>query len=461
VILVPRGSINLLPEVDECGTNCVITCEMRSRFGFLLPAATGWFLCISLCVLQGCISVDRVGTRKFATQEAAVAQFRAHEQAYLQLAEEWLRSGQQEFCRFGSDDYKWNEYWIRSAGSAREVMHWDGKEHVKQPASSFDEAARLAGVGPAIVRYWMQQTSSLSVDCISRREVTLKSQKSDYVEIGFFPVTRPYGFRFAPENDLVSHEALALWVARTTQQPFHRLVSLGGPWFYFEGYWRSPLLPLSQVSGAVRDHEGMPAVGVRVDLARARDDGQMDWPNETRTDSDGRFRFPELTAGNYLLGINLRESPSADVPYPRTYYPGIGDRQQATALDVQEMSNLVVRPLSLPSRLAERRVAVQVVWPDGSPALDARVCRQTSEDALCMPMDQVGDQPGVYGFAGVAGVEYKVSASVQHGIGLLFVVFSQTPSYADPIQIPLADSTTPVRLTLNCEGYPDGRHTCR
>jgi hypothetical protein len=435
---------------------------MRSRFGFSLPATAGWvILCTLLCALQGCISIDSVGRRKFATQEAAVAQFRAHEQAYRQMAEEWLRGSQQEFCRFGSDDYKWNEYWIRSTWSAREVMHWDGKEHVKQPASSFDEAAALAGVSPAIVRYWMQKTSSLSVDCISRKEVTLKSQKSEYVEIGFFPVTRSYGFRYAPENDLVSHEALALWATRTTQKPFHRFVSLGGPWFYFEGYWSGRVLPLSQVSGALRDHQGMPAAGVRVDLAKVRDDGQMDWPNETRTDSDGRFHFPELTAGSYLLGINLREDPSADVPYPRMYYPGIGNLQQATVLDVQELSSLVVRPLSLPSRLAERNIAVQVLWPDGSPALDARVCRQTNEDAFCMPMDHAGDQPGVYGFAGVSGVEYKVSASVQHGIGLLFIVFSQTPSYAEPVQIPLTDSSTPVRMTLNCEGYPDGHHACR
>lgn len=69
------------------------------------------------------------------------------------MAEEWLRSGQREFCRFGPDDYEWNDYWIRSVGLGWEVMHWDGKEYINQPASSFDEAARLAGLRPAPVRY--------------------------------------------------------------------------------------------------------------------------------------------------------------------------------------------------------------------------------------------------------------------------------------------------------------------
>jgi len=105
---------------------------MRARSGFSLPAtARRIVLCTSLCVLQGCISGDPVGRRKFATQEAAVAQLRAHEQAYRQMAEEWLRDGEHEFCRFGSD-YNWNDYRISSTPTGREVMHWDGKEYVTQ-----------------------------------------------------------------------------------------------------------------------------------------------------------------------------------------------------------------------------------------------------------------------------------------------------------------------------------------
>jgi hypothetical protein len=404
--------------------------------------------------------VDFMGRRKFATQEAAVAQFRAHQEQYRQMAEQWLRDSDQEFCRFGANDYKWNDYWIRSTWSGREVMHWDGHEYVKQQASSFDEAATLAGVSPASVRYWMQKTSSLSVDCISRKEVTLASRKSEYVELGFFPVRRLYGFRYAPESDSVSHEALVLWASRTSPKPFHRLVSLGGPWFYFEGYWSGRLLPLSQVSGALRDHQGLPAAGIRMELAKLRNGGQMDWPDDTQTDPEGRFHFSELTAGTYLLGINLREDPSVGVPYPRTYYPGVRDRQQATLVDVQEMSSLVMRPLSLPSRLVGRNITVQVVWPDGRPAINADVCLRTSEDAFCMPMELIDNQRGVYSFAGVEEVEYKAFATVHYESGFLFIVFSRTPSYAEPVQIPLWASSAPARMTLNCEGYPDGPHSC-
>jgi hypothetical protein len=218
-------------------------------------------------------------------------------------------------------------------------------------------------------------------------------------------------------------------------------------------------LPLSQVSGTLQDQMGLPAAGFRIELAGASDKAQM--YRQTQTDSGGRFDLSDVTAGKYVLGVNLQQPPSVEVPYPRTYYPGVQDREQATVVDVPEMSSLVLQPLPLPPRLQEGKIAVQVSWSDGRPATDARVCRETSGDAYCMPMDQVADQPGVYGFVGVEGVEYRISAAVWRGFELPFIVFSETPSYAKPVEVSLADSSIPVRMTLNCEGYPDGRHTCR
>jgi hypothetical protein len=395
----------------------------------------GWMtFCALLSASQGCISVHFEGRRKFATQEAAIAQFHAHEQEYRQIAEEWLGGSHEEFCRFGSDDYKWNNYWISSTWFAWEVMHWDGHEHVKQPASSFDEAATLAGVSPATVRYWMRKISSLSVDCISRRGVAVATQKSEYIELEFYPAIHPYGFRYAPGNDSVSHNVLALWATRVSQKPFQRLVSLGGPWFYFEGYRNGGPLPLSQVSGTLRDHQGLPAFGIRVDLVKLRDNGRIDWPSDTRTDSDGRFHFSGLTAGKYLLGINLREDPSAEVPYRRTYFPGTGNRQQATILEVQEMASLVVKPFRLPSQLARRRVTVQVTWPDGRPDVDARLCRRASEDAFCTPLAPVANQAGMYSFVGFEDVEYRVRATTHHEIVLFLSTFGKQILVPNPFR---------------------------
>src|SRR5579862_9955505 len=136
-------------------------------------SAARWItLCALLTTLHGCriVIVDRAS---YVGRQTAVPELRAHESEYRQIAGEWLRAGHQEFCRFGPDSYRWNEYWVRPTWLGWEVMPWNGLETGKRPASSFDEAAVLAGVAPATVRYWMQKVSGLSVDCISRNEVIL------------------------------------------------------------------------------------------------------------------------------------------------------------------------------------------------------------------------------------------------------------------------------------------------
>jgi hypothetical protein len=111
-------------------------------------------------------------------------------------------------------------------------MHWDGEDYVTESASNFNGAATLAGSSPAVVSYWMRTLSELRVGCISRKDVTLPTGRSRYIELRFFPT---YGFRFVFENDAGSLRTLEQLAAQPAD-PFHKIVALGGPWFYFEGY---------------------------------------------------------------------------------------------------------------------------------------------------------------------------------------------------------------------------------
>jgi hypothetical protein len=200
----------------------------------LRPHDGGWALVlVVLCLTGGCTSGHNGEKRRFGTAEAAISQLREHEPEFRELAEEWLRDGQAEFCHFDADNYEWNDYRVRVTDSGREIIHFDGQEWVSQFTASFDDAARLAGATPGSIRHWLAESSKLAVDCVSLKDVELPAGRLRYVELEFFPVRHPYGFRFAPDDGM--RRELAAAAAKSPQTSGQEFVALGGPWFYFEG----------------------------------------------------------------------------------------------------------------------------------------------------------------------------------------------------------------------------------
>jgi hypothetical protein len=160
-----------------------------------------FWVCVHLLVISGCNR--RARERLFPTEQAAVDYFRAHQNAYRSLAEDWLASGDHGLYWFGWSDlhqetYTWNDYRVNPKSQWWEVTHWDGREYAVQRAESFEETAKLSGTSAEEVSRWHSGLQSLGVDMIARVRRTESGVPFSYIEIGYFPYLDPYGFRFVP-----------------------------------------------------------------------------------------------------------------------------------------------------------------------------------------------------------------------------------------------------------------------
>jgi hypothetical protein len=83
-------------------------------------------------------------------------------------------------------------------------------------------------------------------------------------------------------------------------------------------------------------------------------------------DDDNRFRLWPLPPGDYYVGININSSPSADSPFPPTYYPGVTNQSDAAVIHIAEGE---VREIEMPIREVARPRPVHfiAIGLDGKP----------------------------------------------------------------------------------------------
>ncbi|HEU4712139.1 MAG TPA: carboxypeptidase regulatory-like domain-containing protein [Pyrinomonadaceae bacterium] len=195
------------------------------------------------------------------------------------------------------------------------------------------------------------------------------------------------------------------------------------------------------VSGKVVQANGDPAKEVQVNLALGEDEEKY-W--YTWTDKDGRYEFPRVQPGSYLLGFNLSWAPDKDDPYPKTYYPGVKTRSEAALITVGEGEKLKGYDLTLPPRLADRELKVTVVWPDGSPAVNVGVGYEINSE-MSTPGERVEtNEKGTVVLRLFDNHRYIIHTTAERN-GKHF--------YAKPIDVLVDKNLKPVKFVLNKEGY--------
>jgi len=145
------------------------------------------------------------------------------------------------------------------------------------------------------------------------------------------------------------------------------------------GYVSLSMGSAGALSGTVVDKRGKPVAGLELDIAQMRG-AEQTFPSigHETTKANGAFRYQDLPAGDYLIGVNLDSEPNVDRPYAQTYAPGVADRAHAQLIHLDPNQKLSRIRLEMPPRLRERTVHVQVKWPDGRSA-GARVSVVTDE----------------------------------------------------------------------------------
>ncbi|HEX7332313.1 MAG TPA: carboxypeptidase regulatory-like domain-containing protein [Pyrinomonadaceae bacterium] len=195
------------------------------------------------------------------------------------------------------------------------------------------------------------------------------------------------------------------------------------------------------VSGKVTDAAGEPAKEVQVNLLSGEDNKKYWW---TWTDKEGNYEFTVVQPGSYLLGFNLKSGPDKDDPYPRTFYPGVKTRSEASLLTVGEGEKLKGYDMTLPARLSERQLKATVVWPDGRPAAGIYVYYELSDGST--PNERVQtDANGAAVLTFFDNRRYIIYASTERNNKLV---------YAAPVKVLVDTTLKPLRLVLTKEGYP-------
>lgn len=195
-----------------------------------------------------------------------------------------------------------------------------------------------------------------------------------------------------------------------------------------------------RVSGKVVDAAGEPAKEIQVNLVSG-DDGEKDW--WTWTDKDGRYEFVMVQPGSYLLGFNLRWAPDDKDPYPRTFYPGVKTRTEASLITVGEGEKLKGYDMTLPSRLSNRQLTVTVVWPDGKPALGVNVSIEMNE-ATSLGSRAETDRKGAAVLALFENHSYIIYAHAER---------QEKDFHSPPIEVFVDKNIKPIKLILSKEGY--------
>jgi hypothetical protein len=134
--------------------------------------------------------------------------------------------------------------------------------------------------------------------------------------------------------------------------------------------------------------------------------------DQTWADKDGEYELEEIAPGRYLVGINVTSSPSAESPYPRTFYPGVADPARATVIEVGLGEKLAHIDIQLPATLLEQVVRGFVVWPNDTLAAGVEVyLEDVNHPGVCVNgCSQKTDAQGRFEFKAYSGYEYRVVA---------------------------------------------------
>lgn len=195
------------------------------------------------------------------------------------------------------------------------------------------------------------------------------------------------------------------------------------------------------VSGRVLDAAGDPAKEVQVNLLWG-EDSEKYW--YTWTDKEGYYKFVLVQPGTYLLGFNLKWAPDKDDPYPKTFYPGVKTREEASMLTVGEGEALKGYNLTLPPRLRRRELKVTVVWPDGKAASGVEVDFAVNE-ATSLGERIKTETNGTAVLSLFEKHPYIIFAQAERG--------EEKQFHSPPIEIFVDDNLKPVKLVLSKDGY--------
>jgi len=159
------------------------------------------------------------------------------------------------------------------------------------------------------------------------------------------------------------------------------------------------------------------------------------------TDKQGRYLFKEVPAGTYYLGVRLDRLRDTNFPYPRTFYPGTTDLQNAVPVTITEGQIIENFDFALAKKLTARKISGVVVMPDGKPAVKASVCVEEveySEGSMCQSGIQTNDK-GQFSFTLMNNLRYLIRSHIN---------IQNNQRHAEPVEVAANGDVSGVKLVI-------------
>lgn len=199
--------------------------------------------------------------------------------------------------------------------------------------------------------------------------------------------------------------------------------------------------PDTQITGKVLDAQGLSAADVLMELVPVtREVGKH--PEFVRTDKEGRYALKLVKPGRFYLGVRIVGSAgSTHVPYPKTYYPGVKDRSEATVITISEGQRIELNELMLPARFIERTLNGTVVDSDGTPEAGAVVwLKERQYEDSDMPYRRETDSEGRFSYTVYEGIKYSLNANVE--------VDGRHVKKSEPLEVVITSNQEQIKLVL-------------
>ena len=199
--------------------------------------------------------------------------------------------------------------------------------------------------------------------------------------------------------------------------------------------------PDTQITGKVLDAQGLSAADVLLELVPVTQEiGKH--PEFFRTDKEGRYALKQVKPGRFYLGVRIFGSAgSTYVPYPKTYYPGVKDRSDATVITISEGQRIELNELVLPARFIERTLNGTVVDSDGTPVAGAVVwLKERQYEDSDMPYRRETDSEGRFSYVVYEGIKYSLNANVEAD--------GRYVKRSDPLEVVITSNQEPIKLVL-------------
>jgi len=230
------------------------------------------------------------------------------------------------------------------------------------------------------------------------------------------------------------------------------------------GFWAQPN---NRIRGKVIDADGKIPKKVELVLINAYpkdgDQSELDevakeyFDPQNTWNQDGRFEFgwsDTIEPGEYLLGVNIVDTPDEDSPYAPTYYPGVRDRAQATVLKVGLGTVIEDIVFQLPPKLRKHTIRGVIIWPNGRPVTNAEVYLQDeARPSRSVSGFERTDAQGRFTLSGYAGFNYEIIAAAEK--------YPNAPEgkklemRAEPYKIKLTNDVAGIKIVLTKEKKKD------